>query len=384
VSTLSGDRDFRLGLLFATGSAFTFSLSGPFAKSLLEAGWSPTAAVCARLLVGAVVMALFATLVKPAWMAEAWAHRRTVLAYGLIPIAGAQLCYFNAVAHLSVGVALLLEYTSPILVVLWLWATTRRRPGAMTLGGVGLALVGVTVVLDVVNGARINGIGVVWGLAAAVCAACYYLMSGRAVADGSGLGAVALATGGLVVAAVAISALGATGVLPVTFTTNDAVIAGTAVHWIIPVLMVGVVAAAIAYTLGIAGVARLRPGFASLLGLSEVLFAVLAAWVLLGEAISTTQAIGGAIVLVGLALARQGHRSAEVTAATWPDVGAIELAVSPPVTSPRDVQTPVESAAPPRQGDPRRDDPGRNGPGHPGRWRRRSGSRTRGDGRGMQ
>ena len=157
MSTLSGDRDFRLGLLFATGSAFTFSLSGPFAKSLLEAGWSPTAAVCARLLVGAVVMALFATLVKPAWMAEAWAHRRTVLAYGLIPIAGAQLCYFNAVAHLSVGVALLLEYTSPILVVLWLWATTRRRPGAMTLGGVGLALVGVTVVLDVVNGARING-----------------------------------------------------------------------------------------------------------------------------------------------------------------------------------------------------------------------------------
>ena len=52
----------------------------------------------------------------------------------MIPIAGAQLCYYNAVAHLSVGVALLLEYTAPILVVGWLWATTRRRPSTLTLG----------------------------------------------------------------------------------------------------------------------------------------------------------------------------------------------------------------------------------------------------------
>ena len=57
-------------------------------------------------------------------------HARTVVAYGLVPIAGAQLFYYNAVAHLSVGVALLLEYTAPILVVGWLWATTRRTAHA--------------------------------------------------------------------------------------------------------------------------------------------------------------------------------------------------------------------------------------------------------------
>ena len=94
----------------------------------MEAGWSPTAAVTARLAGGALVMAIFATMVKPDWFREALQHGKTVVAYGLIPIAGAQLCYYNAVAHLSVGVALLLEYTAPILVVGWLWATTRRRP----------------------------------------------------------------------------------------------------------------------------------------------------------------------------------------------------------------------------------------------------------------
>ena len=70
------------------------------------------------------------------------------------------------------------------------------------------------------------------------------------------------------------------------------------------------------------GIARLRPRFASLVGLSEVMFAVLAAWVLLGEAITPTQAIGGVVVLVGLALARQGDRSEKVAEATWPDGSA--------------------------------------------------------------
>ncbi|HEX2402887.1 MAG TPA: DMT family transporter, partial [Mycobacterium sp.] len=127
---------FRLGLLFAVASAFTFGSSGPFAKSLMEAGWSPTAAVTARLAGGAILMAVFATIVKPDWIREALRHSKTVVAYGLIPIAGAQLCYFNAVAHLSVAVALLLEYTAPILVVGWVWATSRRRPSGLTLLGV--------------------------------------------------------------------------------------------------------------------------------------------------------------------------------------------------------------------------------------------------------
>ena len=119
---------FRLGLMLAVGSAFAFGSSGPFAKALMEAGWSPTAAVVARLAGGALVMAVFATIVRPGWVGEALRHTRTVVLYGAIPIAGAQLFYYNAVAHLSVGVALLLEYTAPILVVGWVWTTTRRRP----------------------------------------------------------------------------------------------------------------------------------------------------------------------------------------------------------------------------------------------------------------
>ena len=199
---IRGQDQFRLGLMFAVGSAFTFGMSGPFAKSLMVAGWSPTAAVTARLAGGALVMAAFATIVKPDWLRQARAHARTVVAYGLIPIAGAQLCYYNAVSHLSVGVALLLEYTAPILVVGWVWGTTRRRPRTMTLVGVALAIVGIVLVLNVVNGAHIDAVGVAWGLAAAICAACYFMMSDQVTADGSGLHSITLAAGGLVVGAI--------------------------------------------------------------------------------------------------------------------------------------------------------------------------------------
>jgi len=328
VQLTRGVDHFRLGLIFAVASALSFGMSGPLAKTLMNAGWSPTGAVTARMAVGALAMAVFATIARPGWVREAITHRRMVIAYGIFPIAGAQLCYYNAVAHLSVGVALLLEYTAPLIVVAWLWATTRCRPTNLTLAGVALAVAGIVLVLDVFAGAHINATGVAWALGAAVCAASYYVLSDKVAADDGdddeSLNPITLAAGGLLVGAATTGALGVTGVMPLTFTTNDTVVAGLTMSWIVPVVALGVITTATAYTLGIMGISRLRPRFASLVGLSEVLFAVLAAWLLLGQAITLTQAVGGAVVLAGLALARQGDRSEKVNAATWPDAGAVE------------------------------------------------------------
>src|ERR1700739_3952733 len=138
---MTANSTFRLGIAFAVGSALTFGMSGPLAKTLMEAGWTANAAVTARLAGGALVMALFATLVHRDWWREGVRHGRTGVAYVLSPIAGAQLCYYNAVSHLSVGVAVLLEYLAPVLVVGWLWAATRRRPSTPTHAGTELSLI---------------------------------------------------------------------------------------------------------------------------------------------------------------------------------------------------------------------------------------------------
>jgi drug/metabolite transporter (DMT)-like permease len=268
-------------------------------------------------------MAIFATLTRPGWVREALQHWKTVIAYGIVPIAGAQLCYYNAVSHLSVGVALLLEYTSPVLVVGWLWATTKRRPSKLTLGGVALAVAGIMLVLNVFSGTHINLTGVAWGLAAAICAACYFMMSDEVSADSTeegSLNSITLAASGLVVGAISVGLLGVSGVMPLTFTTRDTVVAGVTTSWIVPVVALALIPTAIAYTLGIMGIARLRPRFASLVGLAEVMFAVLAAWALLGEALTPIQALGGAVVLAGLVLARQGDRTEKVAEASWPEM----------------------------------------------------------------
>ncbi|BBZ26915.1 membrane protein [Mycolicibacterium madagascariense] len=319
VDTRPAADQFRLGLLFALGSAFAFGMSGPLAKALMEAGWTPISAVTARLAGGALAMAVYATMRKPDWVHEALQHWKTVIAYGVAPIAGAQLCYYYAVSHLSVAVALLLEYTSPLLVVGWLWATTRRRPSRLTLGGVALAIAGIMLVLNVFDGAHINLVGVGWGLGAAVCAACYFMMSDEVTADGTGLNSVTLAAGGLVVGAVGVGVLGISGLAPMTFTARDTVVAGYTTSWVVPVVALALIPTAIAYLLGIMGIARLRPRFASLVGLAEVMFAVLAAWVLLGEALTPVQAVGGVVVLAGLVLARQGDRTEKVAEASWPE-----------------------------------------------------------------
>ena len=139
--------------------------------------------------------------------------------------------------------------------------------------GAGLALAGTVVVLDVVTGLHVNT-GGRRGDRRRRRPGRIYMLSGRASADGDGLHPLTLTAGGLIVAAVTVAALAAGRVLPVSFGLEDAVIAGHATSFLVPVVVLGVISAGMAYALGISGVARLRPSYASLVGLSEILFGV--------------------------------------------------------------------------------------------------------------
>lgn len=294
----------RNGLIFALLSAATFGVSGPFAKSLIESGWSPGGAVFARVAGGALVMMVIAVATQWPRLRQVSAHTRTVLLYGVFAISGVQLCFFNAVQHLSVGVALLLEYLAPIIVIGWVWITKGARPSVQTLFGAAVALIGAAVVIDVFGSAEISAVGVAWGLAAAACLAVYFVISERADGD---LHPVVLAASGLTVSAVVIGALGLVGVLPLQFSASNAVVADHSVNVWLPVVVLVLVSTVIAYLTGIAAITLLGPTIGSLVALTEVLCAVLAAWILVGESVTALQAVGGAAIIAGLVLARLGQ-----------------------------------------------------------------------------
>ncbi len=91
------------GLGIALFSSAVFGLSGSFAKALLETGWSPGAAVTARLTGAALILAVPAVLaLRGRWyqLRDNWV---TIGLFGLIGVAACQLFYFNAVARLSVA-----------------------------------------------------------------------------------------------------------------------------------------------------------------------------------------------------------------------------------------------------------------------------------------
>jgi drug/metabolite transporter (DMT)-like permease len=291
-----------VGLGVALVSAAAFATSGAFGKSLLLGGWSPGAVVTMRIALAAVV------LIGPAlWSLRGrWAALRrnawVVVGYGLTGVAGCQLAYFNAVTHLSVGVALLLEYLAPVLIVGWLWVRHRQVPRRLTVAGVVLAVAGLLLVLDVLGGgASVNLAGVLWGLAAAVCLVLYFLLADHVDDD---VPPLVLAGGGLVVGALSLGIAGLTGVLDMTRGAGRVPLGGVVVDWWVPVLVIALVAAAFAYVTGIAAVRMLGAKVASFVALTEVLFAVLFAWLVLAELPTPVQLVGGALIVAGLVAVR--------------------------------------------------------------------------------
>jgi drug/metabolite transporter (DMT)-like permease len=288
------------GLVVAIASALAFASSGPMVKPLLEAGWSLGAALLLRLGGGALLLSPF--LVRAVLRERSFLRRHWLLitGFGLTGVAGVQLFYFAAMQRMPVGIALLIEYLAPVLIVVWVWVRTRRRPSAVVMGGTIAASTGLVLVVDI-TGARFDPLGTILALGAAVCLAAYFVIAER---TGDDVPALALAGGGLVVGALLMGALCVVGILPFAAPAVDVSYAGFAVPWWAAAAWVVIVSTALGYALGVIAVPFIGARLASFVGLTEVLFATGFAWLLLGEQVSAVQLAGGALILLGVVLVR--------------------------------------------------------------------------------
>ncbi|KUN57867.1 hypothetical protein AQJ46_44945 [Streptomyces canus] len=289
-----------VGLGLALVSALAFGGSGVAAKPLIEAGLDPLHVVWLRVAGAALVMLPLAVRHRALLRS-----RPALLAgFGLLGVAGVQAFYFASISRIPVGVALLVEYLAPALVLGWVRFVQRRPVTRAAALGVVLAVGGLACVVEVWSGLSFDALGLLLALGAACCQVGYFVLSDQGsdsgeVPDPLGVIAYGLLVGTAVLTVVARPWTMDFSVLAQRADMNGTpVAAGLLLGWIV------LIATVLAYVTGVVSVRRLSPAIAGVVACLEAVVATVLAWVLLGEHLSAPQIVGGAVVLLGAFIAQ--------------------------------------------------------------------------------
>jgi len=291
-----------VGLGFAVFSAVTFGGSGPFAKALIGAGFSPEQAAWLRILGAAALLIPLVLIFRGVrGLRAARSSWRMLVMYGLTGIAGCQTLFFIAASRLPVGVALMLEFTGPVLVVAWLKFGQKIAVPRTAAVGVGIALIGLATVVEIWSGLTLDLVGLIAGLGAAACQATYFILIDKLTGAADPL---VMTAAGSVVGAVVLTAISAPWGIPWHALVETIAIGDrSAPGWVLATWLI-VVSTVVAYLAGAAAVQRLSAAVGGAVAYVEVVAASIFAWILLNETLRTNQIIGGVIVLAGAFVAQ--------------------------------------------------------------------------------
>ncbi len=301
-----GNRGKGTGLGLALASAVAFGGSGVAAKPLIEAGLDPLHVVWLRVAGAALVMLPLAVRHR------SLPRRRPALVagYGLLAVAGVQACYFAAISRIPVGVALLVEYLAPALVLGWVRFVQRRPVTRAAALGVVLAVGGLACVVEVWSGLGFDALGLLLALGAACCQVGYFVLSDQGSDAGDEapdpLGVIAY---GLLVGAAVLTFVARPWSMDWSVLGGTASMDGTSVAAALLLAWIVLIATVLAYVTGIVAVRRLSPQVAGVVACLEAVIATVLAWVLLGEHLSAPQIVGGVVVLAGALIAQSSTPS---------------------------------------------------------------------------
>ncbi|MCX5319471.1 EamA family transporter [Streptomyces sp. NPDC055059] len=323
---IQANRGRGVGLGLALVSALAFGGSGVAAKPLIEAGLDPLHVVWLRVAGAALVM-----------LPVAWRHRLLVVrrpallaGFGLLAVAGVQACYFAAISRIPVGVALLIEYLAPALVLGWVRFVQRRPVTRAAALGVVLAVGGLACVVEVWAGLSVDLIGLLLALAAACCQVGYFVLSDQGSDAGDRapdpLGVIAY---GLLVGAFVLTVVARPWGMDWSVLGGSASMNGTSVPAWLLLCWIVLIATVVAYVTGVLSVRRLSPQVAGVVACLEAVIATVLAWVLLGEHLSAPQIVGGAVVLVGAFIAQS-------SAPAKPEIVAVAVEAAPDGAAPNE------------------------------------------------
>ncbi|HZA41434.1 MAG TPA: DMT family transporter, partial [Actinomycetota bacterium] len=150
------------GLVAVAAAAALWAIAAIVARDLFDEGVVPLELAEARAVIataGFLLLNLRANRRKR----PAWSRRAVVLTVSLgLAIALVNGTYYLAIDRLSVAVAVVLQYTAPVLVVVWTALVGRRPPSPQVMAALIAAVAGVVLIVELPGGAvgDLDGLGI--------------------------------------------------------------------------------------------------------------------------------------------------------------------------------------------------------------------------------
>ena len=308
-----------LGVAMVVASGALFAVNGTVSKLVLRSGFDAPQLTLLRA-AGAFVGLLVLSLVLRPGARRLRVQKNELpllIVYGVCGFFFVPMLYFVAISRMPVGIALLFEYTAPLLVALWARFGQRQQVRPRLWGGLALSLAGLACVAEIWGDLRLDSLGVAAGFGAAVLLASYYVLGARGVEQRDTLSLTTYAFGAAAVAGLLIRAFtaGTGGWEPLATSQNGVPV------WLLCgyVVILGSIAP---YLLVAASLRHLPATSAAIIGLIEPVLAAAVAWVTLGagEALNTAQLAGGLLVLVGVMVAETARIGVDTQVPAPPDV----------------------------------------------------------------
>ena len=285
-------------------AAMLFALGGVAAKVLRSADMDAFRLTQIRTTGAALILITFAVLKGKSQLYARKDELKDLIIFGTVGVAAVTSFYFFAIKYLYVSVALVIEFTASIWIVLYLRFIKKKQVSPIMWWGIACAFSGLFLLSQIWTGTTLHPLGVAVAFADAVALAIYFLLADRLSQKRSSL---SLMSWGIGVAAVFWALVLPWWNFPFEYLTNTYSLEGNLSNYSAPgwalILWIIVVGTVIPYLLTVTGIRELSASTGSVIGMIEPLFAGAIAWWLLSEAFNTTQLIGCAVLLLGIYLA---------------------------------------------------------------------------------
>jgi drug/metabolite transporter (DMT)-like permease len=285
------------------GGATLFGVNASVSKVVLATGMEPARLTALRCTGAALGLLLVLKTVRPTSLRIPRAEIPKLIVLGLSGAALLQWLYFIALDRLPAAIALLLEFTAPLMVAVFSAVVLRVHIGRQVWLALGLALLGLALVAQVWKDVGLDLVGVLAALGAAAFLATFHLLGKHMLETRDPL---VLSFWMFAISSVFWAALQPWWDFEPSVLTETTSMLGRLAEYSIPVwlgvLWVIVLGTLAPYGLEVAGLRHLPATTTGIVSMIEPVVAAAVAWLWLEEALNGVQLLGGLLVLTGVGL----------------------------------------------------------------------------------